>query len=318
MKVSKFDSRDWTKSKLDGKGKLVSGPKSSYLKLKVNGDMVTDEFLNAIRRSILNFVPSYAFHRKDIDIKKNTTNLNNDMIGYRISQFPIFGIDVKQFQLEEPIFYVDKESDISKIEMFIKVENKTKNIMNVTTDDIELYVNDEKKSMYKKTDPILLLQLIPGSEFVCHAKASLGFGYIDSIWAPAQIHYYKEGTDNILVIKSTGQMTEKEILMKACKNLKFMMNRLHTKIDKQEFDSTKKNFIIEIENEDFTCSNLVNYYIQNNEHVDFCGLTRENHNIESVTFKIVVNGITISKLFKQAIKDALAPIEKFEDLIGRV
>lgn len=325
MKVSHLESRNWSKSKSDGKDHLINGPKSSFLKLKVSGDMVTEEFLNMIRRTVLDFVPSYAFEKKDINITKNTTNLNNDMLKYRISQLPIFNIDVKQKYIKEPISYVDpalgnidKDKDIIKIDMFIKVENKKRDILNITTNDVQIYVNDEKKDLYNKTDPILILQLVPNSEFVCHAQASLGIGRVNAIWSPGQVHYYDEGKDYVLVVKSTGQLSEKDILRNACKNIRHKMESISDKINQLEFDTSKTNFIIELDDEDFTCTSLINYYIQSNKHVDFSGLVREDHNIDNVTFKIIVNGITIPKLFKQAIKEALEPVEKFEEQIGKI
>ena len=327
LKISKIDSRDFSKAEYNANKDLVVGPKSSYLKIKLSGTDVTYEFLNCIRRIILNFIPTYAFAKETINIKTNTTNINNDMIKLRISQLPLFDIPLDINILEDKYWkdvnYTDKnrekhENDNKIIDMYIKSTNTSNNIINVTTNDIEFYINEKQKKKYDKTDPILVIQISPKSEFICHAQAVIGIGYKNDIWSAGTCHYYDESDYYVMIIKSSGQFTEKEILIKACKFTQQKLQEINIKIEKLNLPTDVNKFIVVIEDEDFTCCSIINYYIQNHESVLYSGLTKENHNIDTITFKIELKKNDIHTVFTQAIKEVSKLFEKFEDIIVKI
>lgn len=324
IKISKLESREYSKAEFDKKGDIIKAPRSSYLKLKLSGNDITEELINSIRRTILQFIPTYAFTKELIDITTNTTNLNNDQIKLRISQMPIFDIsndidhlDHKYWNIDYSKEYDKHKKDNKKIELFIKAKNAKNEIMNITSDEAEFYVND-KQVKYKKTDPLLIAQLSPKSELVCHAKAAMGIGFKNDIWSSGQCHFYEEDDGFVMVIRSYGQFTEKDMLKKACAYLKENCLNIEKQIKQSMFPENKNNYIITLENEDFTCACIINYYIQNNDVVKSSGVVRENHNIDSITFKIELESSSISKVFSKAINDVLAIYKKFEDAIAKI
>ncbi len=323
IKVSKIDEREFTKTAFDKKGELTSPPMSSYLKLKMYGTDMTAEFVNSIRRTILLFIPTYAFPREFIDISTNTTNLDNDKIRLRVSQLPIFDVHNSIDRIDNKYLYMDytkyekHPKENKKIEMFIKAKNTKNEIMNVTTDDIELYI-DDKLVKYKKTDPLLVVQLSPKSELVCRATGVLGIGFRNDIWSVGQCHYTEHDDHYLMTVKSYGQISEREALKKACAFLKENCHSIEKQIKKLSFPEEKNKYIITLENEDFTCACIIGYYIQNNDAVKTCGVVRENYNIDSITFKIELTSSTVAKVFNKAITEVIELYKKFEDAIAKI
>jgi len=124
--------------------------------------------LNALRRVILSEIPNFGIpfdpYNKDktgIFFKENTSSLHNEFLGHRISLLPV-QLDVDDF----------KDFDSKKYKCVIDVHNKTNELLNVTTNDIDIY--DEKDQPYPSqlrekmfpvspitNDPILIVKLNP-------------------------------------------------------------------------------------------------------------------------------------------------------------
>ncbi len=316
MKVITIASEKIKKAEYNSKKELINGPKSSFLELEISGENITTEFINAIRRSIMNYIPTYAFTKELINITKNTSNLNNDMIKLRITQLPVLNVDAKID------YYNDMNNDKQKnVNLKINVNNNSNTILNVTTNESVLTIDDKRSDKYKIIDPILILQLIPKSEIICDATAIIGIGNNNAIWSAGQC-YYEEITENKfkMTIKSNGQYTEHELLTKACKYLITNMEIINDKIKDQNFPSNQQEYIITLENEDFTCANLINYFIQDDENVNAAGITRENYSIDNIQFKIELKNkkIDIKTVFETAIKTSIAIIKKFEKNIIKI
>ena len=139
--------------------------------------------VNAIRRTIISDIPTFVFEttpqeKNKLEIEKNTSRLNNEILKQRFSCIPIH--------------LTDLSTPIDDLEVHIDKENTTENLINVTTEDIKIfdintntYINDtEVKKIFppnKQTgDYILLCRLRPrinnvihGEHFKCKAKMSI-------------------------------------------------------------------------------------------------------------------------------------------------
>jgi hypothetical protein len=120
--------------------------------------------VNAIRRALLSIVPVYAFD--SINIEKNTTNLDDDMLSHRLSLIP-----------------VEKQLDIT-----FDFENKT-------SDNIDIYTDDFIKSNDTWICPGVLVTIIkPGQSLKFSASSVLGCGKTHAKWSCITYEYKQHET----------------------------------------------------------------------------------------------------------------------------
>lgn len=281
----------------------------SQLKLQLKGTDVTEAVVNALRRTALSDIPVYAICNQSILIEQNDTIFNNDYMRLRLSQLPIFNVKNDIIFLPREYWYNIDYSDIKRnklpedkkrIDLYLNVNNSTNEIMNVTTDNIKYYEdNEEINNRIKNIKPILLIQLRPNETFKMMAKAVLGIGERDDIWAAASNAFYNKTDKNEFkfIIESQGQMDEYEILVKSCKiikkklvDIKKTVNNYLNKID------IKKNKLIEInlKHEDHTLGNIINEGLQNDSNIIFSGLSKPDLLIKNIIIKVVCNGDLIT------------------------
>jgi DNA-directed RNA polymerase alpha subunit len=159
--------------------------------------------VNSLRRIILSEIPNIAFafdpHKEENDIKMhvNTCGLHNEILGHRISLIPLcFDEDeVENFQPE-------------KYRFVLKKKNTGHEIMSVTTNDFEIYNEDNVrydarfKNKIFPTNPITkdhilitklkanLYDTSKGEEVDIEAVASLGIAKNHARWIPASTCTY--------------------------------------------------------------------------------------------------------------------------------
>lgn len=234
--------------------------------------------LNSIRRVILSEIENVAFEYEPynigdeqlIKITKNTCPLHNEFLQQRLSMIPI------NFSANEIINF-----DQSKYKFVISKKNKSNEMLNVTTKDIEIY--NEKGTKYDNNfisrlfpedqytkDHILITKLKPnlinineGDEFNVEmyatkniAKNYAGFGVV------SKCVYYNEIDDNqadkILSKKIEEFKKENEgFTSEDIENLKIDFNNLDRQryFYKNQFDEPNR-FVFTIESE---CALAPNY-----------------------------------------------------------
>ena len=108
---------------------IRSGETNEYLEFELNGVAVSTA--NAIRRVALSDLQVYAVDPKNIQLHENTTPLHNEYVSHRISLLPINqnveGLDTLRF-------YLSKKKTKN-----IAIENDQNSIMDITTDDVQVY-----------------------------------------------------------------------------------------------------------------------------------------------------------------------------------
>lgn len=302
-------------------------PTSSFLTLELKNKYEKTNFLcilaNTLRRVSYEYVPSYAFYSQCIDIRKNTSVFNNDYMKLRLSQLPLINIkcDVSYLLPEyiELSKYTDSkrlkhEMDDQDIGMYINITNTTDDVMNVTTDSAEFYINGKKRNNYKETTgPILLIQLRPNETFECEMRAVLGIGDNGIIWSPVSNLFYdynKDKDEMTMTIKSNGQFDEYEILIKICNNVSYKIGEIkyylkeYVPTEEKLYDESGKEYNkieLILPNNNYTLCNMINWFLQSHDDVLFSGVTKQDYSEKKILFKI--GGKNPYNSFQRALED---------------
>jgi len=324
-------------SKLDIKlKKLLETPNKGIqygsLVVDIYGKDVNEVVVNTLRRGLFDIKPTYAYSFETIDIEKNTTVFDNDIMRTRMEQLPIFDIDSKIDYLDDmywlDVDYTDNErkkhpDDNLNIELVVNVVNETSNILDVTTHDAEFFINDKLSNNYKNKDPVLLIRLRPGEIFKCRARGVLGIGRRNNIWSAVSTCYYddyKDFADNEeahkikLTIEGSGQMKEIDLLKKVCKTLNSKLDNVANIIKKKYYSANEKekSIIIELDNETHTIGNIINDCLQNHKKVKSSGLSKPTPLMNQMIIQLETIESNPLKIFFEAIEHAKTIFNKIE------
>jgi DNA-directed RNA polymerase subunit L len=279
-----------------------NGLDASWLTLHISGKDFNIKILNSLRRVMNNNIPNYAFSRDLIDINTNTSvPFDNDQMTHRLAHLPVSGIDPDLYYLSEKYWYkvnyADKHRDIypdeKKVEIYIDSVNDTDEIINVTTEDMRMCIDDEEIQPYNKKYPMLLIKLRPTEKFKCYMKAVLGIGDRDAIWKGIGNAFYDEleNGDFTFTVESISQFSEYDSLMRGCKFLIKKLSMIKNDVlQKSNTDniSNEKIIFFKLDNENHTIGEILNYEFQNHKDFDFSGLIKPDHFINSMIIKIMV------------------------------
>lgn len=316
--IKSVKKQPYTKGNLDkyGRGDCPL-PSSLILNLKnIHGNTnFLEIFANTIRRIAYEYIPSYAFYHQLINIRKNTSVTNNDYMRLRLSHLPIMNIqcdvsyllpeycDINNYTNDKRIKH---NKDNKEIGIYINATNNSMDIINITTDDIELYINGEKLTYTNQIYPILLVQLRPGEEFECEMDAVLGIGDNGVIWSPVTQIFYNSNDDRTeltLTIKSNGQFDEYEILIKICNNVIYKIGEIEHYLSNYTPEEKDGYMEISLVNNNYTLCNIINWFIQSYDDISYSGITKPDYANKIILFKI--GGKNPFKYFKKALKDVV-------------
>jgi DNA-directed RNA polymerase subunit L len=279
------------------------GLNSSFLKLNFEGSDFNIKIMNTIRRACSNNVPIYAYPVELINIIENTSiAFNNDMMKLDLSLLPVYGEDPEIYELDEEYWYKVNYSDKERkkhaseknIEFYVAYHNNSQDIVKVTTNNAQVYVDGKQTEMYNKKYPILLIELKPNQTFKCHMKAVLGIAERrddGALWKSCKRAYYNENinekdeTKNYeFVVHGNEQFSEYELLIRTCKFLVHKMSKIKKMIqdkdNKGEFPKEKTIKFI-FENEDHTLGEPLNYELQDHKDIIFSGFAKPDHLIKT-------------------------------------
>jgi DNA-directed RNA polymerase subunit L len=258
VKVSLDDLKKEIDVKLVNSDDENNGYETSECTINIAGKDINHVIINTLRRVILTLIPVYGFDSNNINITKNTSIFNNDMMRLRLSNFPVYLSkdlnrkyrDLKKLtydQVLNPESSLDKskeleykanlgsaEIDITQDEnktditdnltIVVNVKNTSDNdIMNVMTNTqgVKFYFGKEQIS-HIYAIPLLIIQLQPGQEFSCTMISSLNNAIYNAIFRPCTKCYYKENNESNFdfTVLSRRQISEKDIIIRACKIIK--------------------------------------------------------------------------------------------------
>lgn len=252
----------------------------SKLTLLFKGPLATPAVINTFRRIALEHIPTYTFNPENIKITNNKTIFDNDYMRLRLSQliYP---------NIKNPIYTLDEKHTPLIIELYINVSNTTNSNINITTNDVEFFIDGERQTPFSKKYPFLLIQLRPGDEFKAHCKAELGIAYnVSDIFSSTRNSYYDVIKDDEILfsIESIGQYDEFDIMIKSCLIIKSKLLPIKKLLSD---DSDTKELKLVLDNQDHTIGNIINYYLQINKNVKFSGLSKPDLLLQQVVIKII-------------------------------
>jgi DNA-directed RNA polymerase subunit L len=308
-----------------------NGIDSHYLKLLFEGRDINIKIINMLRRACTNNVPIYAYPIELINIIENTSiAFNNDMMKLDLSLLPIFDVDPELYELDEEYWYNVNYADSERkkhhneknIEFYLAYHNNSSDIVRVTTNDAQVYIDGKQVEMYNKKYPILLIELKANQTFKCHMKGVLGIGERrddGALWKSCKRAFYQENKENKtceFTVFGNEQFSEYELLLRACQ---FLIYKLY-KIKKMISDKAKKGEIVAektikfiLENEDHTIGEPINYELQDHPDIVFSGFAKADHLIKT---GIITASCVNTK--ESPIKPLLESIDFLSDKIHKI
>jgi len=345
-------SQDILPSKPDFKLQFKTDTKNEMIDITFEGESIDHSIVNTIKRVLQSNIPAFGFHKSNINIEKNTSIYNNDMMYNIIEQLPIYDVEIlgdlinpENFLSNDVLkslfgmFIQEQISDVQelknkeinpnddqvsnknkKIELYFKIKNDTSEIKRLTTHDGELYINDNLANNYKNRPPILIMKLKPGQEFYAKASASMGIPFMHECWETACNCYFKQDNKNkyILHYESLGQLDVKNLFLKACYIIVKKMTNLKIFLKKNYLKNenviNKNNIEIKLYNENSTLGNPISMSLKKHKDIDAAGMSIPHAVINEV--KIMYNVKKNSG--RNPIEILIEVIEYLENLYSRM
>ena len=317
----------------------------SELKLKILD--VSVNYVNALKRILYEYIPTYAFNEADIILENTNTFLDNTRLRERFKFLPILNIKNNIDYLEEK-YYKDinfennerlKHPKEQHIDIVFKDYNKKEEHKAITTNNIKYYVNGKEEiNPYNNKYPFLFCYLRNGEHISCVLKSSLSVGLNDPIYQPVyHTYYYEEDKGYVLVVHSKGQDNEKNLLLRCCKVAKILLenkkknlwdllheeniyNRLIYEYKQYQDPEDIKNITFE----NFTLANIICEELQNDiEHIEFAGVYKENYFDKVVHLKLRFkeknrNDNDEYKIIIEAIDKCIKKFDEIEKEINKI
>lgn len=204
------------------------GLETSMCVLEFSGKDINYVITSTIRRVIMSLLPTYAFHINNMKFNKNTSVFNNDYLGLRFSNYPIYFkkdinkkyIDLKKlnevsvispsstidnFQILEykanlGSAEIDRTAEITEkvnindnLTIVINVKNTSNVVMDVMTNThgVKFYYKSEQISHIYNV-PLLLVQLQPDQELSCTMISDLNIAMYHATYRPCSLCYVTE------------------------------------------------------------------------------------------------------------------------------
>ena len=290
--------------------------------------------VNTLRRVIYRQVPNYAFDSKNIKFSKNTSIYNNDILKVRISNMPVLGVvnDNKTFNeyiennynwvvnTERPIDTLKESSkkdidsiyendtsiellqDSNVLTMYCKVKNDDKKVelINITTDSCEFFLNEKKiPSPYKS--PLLLLKLRYNEEIEFSASTKMSIPFESPIYLSVENVFFVENGDKYTfkIIPRNITLKASDIIKRAIIIIKEMLSVVLELIE----TSTDNTGILEINNDKFTLATLLTYYLQEHKSISYAGYKCEHLlGNKSIIYYVLKDNVDIKSVLKDTCK----------------
>ncbi|AYV84890.1 MAG: DNA directed RNA polymerase subunit L [Hyperionvirus sp.] len=280
----------------------LNGFISSKLTLDLSGKDMHYTVANTLRRVSYDDIPTYAFVYVNIE-HNNSKAFDNDFMVDNLRQLPVPNIQNDLFYLHpkywQNVDYYDKAREKHESEKLIEITvnayNNTNEIMVVTTKDIAYYIEGEPAEYVSpnKNEPIVIIELLPNQTFKCQLRACLGVGERDSIWFASKLAYYEYDEANprkiLFSLEASPQLPEYEVLLKCCRLIKLKLNGIYSEIEnriKTKEILPAQTIFLEFTNEDHTIGSLINNALQEHPHIAFAGVSKPDHLLKMIRFKM--------------------------------
>jgi DNA-directed RNA polymerase subunit L len=306
----------------------------SKLELTITGPEINNTILNTIRRTILSDIPIFAWTTFKFTV--NTSVFHNNFIKNQIKNIPVWGIENKIDFYEKDIIIADnnKEFDIEDIEdnvelnvdktvnstsleqitMYVDYENKSNEIVSVTTDMVKFYCGKQIENPYPI--PVQIVKLQPKQKIDFSVVSSIGIEQMSTIYTPVAICVcYPKDPPNvneyILKLESRGQISEKRILQVAFLNIIKKLKNISSQLE----DNDNIEGQIEINNEDHTIGNLISNNLQTHKNVLFAGYNMPHPLEKRVIISYKLKSGKIKETLVEVIEECISIFNKIDKVI---
>lgn len=294
---------------------------STRLEINIKGANINYVILNTIRRSVLSYIPNYAFTQ--FNFKKNTSIFNNNYLKLRISNLPVWGIentieifnDEKKLETIQEIDYENDEDDIEieenininsssleQLTMYVDYTSDKKEIITVTTDNAKFYFG-QSSIANPYNIPIPLVKLQPNQTIQFSVVTTVGIEAQNSIYSIVSVCFYKQIKENefMFILESRTTITEKKIIEIAIINIINKLKNIAKMIPKEQI-SVKGEILIE--NEDHTIGNLLTTGLQQHKKVKFAGYNVPHllENNVKIHYELINDSILINDIINDVVK----------------
>ena len=174
--------------------------------IKTKGSLSIVEFkdhnsvVNAIRRTILDDVPTFAI--EDVEIVKNDSPLYDETLAHRLGLVPIV-TDLKSYNSRETCKCGGVGCALCEVKMGLKQEE----VGFVESSSIK---SEDPKVVPAITD-LPITKLFGDQKLEVNLKAVLGTGRAHAKWAPAHSYLVEDKNKLNLIIEPFGQLSGKDI-----------------------------------------------------------------------------------------------------------
>lgn len=267
--------------------------------------------ISTLRRIILTLIPIYSYAPNNIIFEMNDTIYNNDYMRLRLSNFPIYLTnDFNKYStlkeariLEYRANLGSKEIDETSLldlkfsrddlQMVINVKNNsnTEN-MYVETNSVgvSFFLNNKQiEHPYKR--PLLIIILRPNESFKVICKSDLNIALKNAIYRCCTQCYFTEesSTEYLLYLSSRRQISEKEIIIRACdiiiEKIVISIKIINNKINDNELSLLEG--ILELEGEFHTLGNLLVRFLQDHKDIEYAGYSIGHPSISMIKIKYI-------------------------------
>lgn len=292
--------------------------------------------VNTIRRITFQNVPIDSFDPLLIKFEKNTSIYHNDYLRKRISNLPVMGVknDKKRFDSflktqfdfivnhvvpvddnaqkpdDEQAIYdnVDAEqfkanNDSHNLTLYChKIhDEKTIDIMNITTDDCKFTVDGKEISNPYKV-PLLICKLRYKEEIKFSAISKYSIAVESPLWNSISNCFFiekAEGDYDFYIIEK-GVLTAEEILERVKEIIVAKVKNVQEVIIKNSATGYNSFGELKIENDKFTLPGLLTFYLQDHEDIEYAGYKAEHMlNDTSIIYYRAKDGKDIVNIIKQ-------------------
>ncbi len=277
--------------------KKTKDPKNTMF--EISGSNVHFSFINALRRTLISKINSFAFDLENITIYKNTSNLNNDQLKHQISMIPIL-IDVSKYP---------------NLNMNCSFKNESDEFIDLTTADVVFFDGDQElKEKYK--EPFIIASLDKNQEI--NFKASIKFessGYNGNYLKC--LSYYKEIDENkySFSIESYCFQTSVELLREACA---FLIKKIYEFKENINFNLKKSddtNIHLELQDEDDTIGNLISSKLQYHKSISLASYKKDHPLKNKIDMYVSCkNGAIMNQCISESLNDLISDIEKIQNV----
>mgnify|MGYP003705947491 CR=1 FL=1 len=293
----------------------------NILEYKIYGKNINYILVNTLRRVILSDIPIYAYTPSLINITKNSSVYNNNILKNRIELLPIYNLNnTLDFKFYDNLCEFSRNKDSAgntldntkSLNIYLKKKNIENYILNVTTNDCEFYMNSNKiKNIYKK--PLLLCKLKSKEELEFSAMIDLGIPLNHARYSCVSICYYNELNDNSYKFKLSpvSQLDGYEIMLRSCKIIIYNLEKILKKLINIVYKDNSVNKIV-LENYDHTYGNLISSILQKNNNIEYCSYRMDHLFIRNIIIEFKIKG---NIKFNIILKNNINKLIKYFELI---